>query len=79
MLPGMDGTGLLFRPMVQACPPTMEPFVVPFPNDAQLSYEELEQHIRPILPVDASYLLLGESFSGPLALSLTPDKNRVAK
>jgi pimeloyl-ACP methyl ester carboxylesterase len=73
LLPGLDGTGLLFRPLVQACPPTMETLVVPLPNDAPLSYEELAQKIRPVLPVDSRYLLLGESFSGPLALSLASE------
>ncbi|MDB4679771.1 MAG: hypothetical protein P8M30_04180 [Planctomycetaceae bacterium] len=32
LLPGMDGTGKLFDPLIEQCPPEFEPVVVPLPN-----------------------------------------------
>src|ERR1043166_2206997 len=70
LLPGMDGTGILFEPLLKALPGTLEPIVVSYPSDKPLSYPELLQRIRVELPSPESFILLGESCSGPLALRL---------
>ncbi len=41
-----------------------------FPNDRALSYAALESWLEGQLPQAQPYVLLGESFSGPLAISL---------
>jgi pimeloyl-ACP methyl ester carboxylesterase len=64
----MDGTGLLFEPFVQALPSTLEPVVVSYPPDRALGYENLLDVVVGALPRDPPFVLLGESFSGPLAL-----------
>src|SRR5882757_3669612 len=80
LLPGLDGTGQLFRWLVEALPPQIEPLVVSFAPDDYGDYGSLERNIAPLLPLDRPYVLLGESFSGPLALRLAArgDANLVA-
>ena len=68
LLPGMDGTGLLFGPLRAALPPGLTPRVVAYPSDVPLGYDGLDPVVEASLPADGPFLLLGESFSGPLAL-----------
>lgn len=68
LLPGMDGTGELFGAFVDAV--GMETQVVRYPADRALGYAELEQLVTSELPSQERYVLLGESFSGPIALSI---------
>ncbi len=70
LLPGMDGTGDLFEPFINALPPTLEAVVVRYPRDEPLGYSDLEALARKHLPADEPYLLLGESFSGPIAIAI---------
>jgi pimeloyl-[acyl-carrier protein] methyl ester esterase len=70
LLPGMDGTGVLFADFAAAVQGTFEPVVARYPNDPQLGYPELEPLARAVLPHDRPFFLLGESFSGPIAISL---------
>ena len=67
LLPGLDGTGLLFQPLVECLPDAIEPVVVSYPPDQKLGYEELLPLVLERLPA-APFVLLGESFSGPLAV-----------
>jgi pimeloyl-[acyl-carrier protein] methyl ester esterase len=69
LLPGLDGTGLLFTDFIAALPPDIEPVVVSYPNDPTLGYMELEAVARAKLPAQP-FILLGESFSGPIAISI---------
>ena len=68
LLPGLDGTGLLFRPLLEVLPPSLPAQVVAYPPDQQLGYEALLPRVLAALPADGPFMLLGESFSGPLAL-----------
>lgn len=68
LLPGLDGTGVLFRPFVERLPRDLSPIVVSYPPDRQLGYELLLEIVLRHLPRDEPFVLLGESFSGPLAL-----------
>ena len=65
LLPGLDGTGLLFRPLVAAL--SGEPKVVSYPNDKALSLDEHARWVIRQLPRDKA-MLLAESFSGLVAL-----------
>jgi pimeloyl-ACP methyl ester carboxylesterase len=67
LLPGLDGTGLLFQPFVPALPAWMKPKVVNYPCDRHLTYQELLPLVLDALPQNEPFILLGESFSGPLA------------
>jgi pimeloyl-ACP methyl ester carboxylesterase len=70
LLPGMDGTGTLFEPFVAAIGRNMAIKVVHYPAEQDLGYEELQKVAAEALPEEGRFLLLGESFSGPLAVSL---------
>ncbi|MCB1803863.1 MAG: alpha/beta fold hydrolase [Candidatus Competibacteraceae bacterium] len=70
LLPGLDGTGLLFEPLVNAVGDNFEVRIVSYPHDGALGYAELELVARNALPCDGPYVLLGESFSGPIAVSI---------
>ena len=48
----------------------IKPIVVSYPPNAVLDYSELETYVRTFLPRDQSYFILGESFSGPIAISI---------
>lgn len=72
LVPGLDGTGLLFFRQI---PPLAERFnvvVVPLPDDSGATMEDLvadvRRRIEEVAPGGA--LLFGESFGGALAMSL---------
>ena len=67
VLPGLDGTGLLLAPFVAALPADVRAIVVPYPGDRRATYDELAALVRDQLPRDEPFLLVGESFGGPLA------------
>jgi pimeloyl-ACP methyl ester carboxylesterase len=69
LLPGMDGTGQLFAPFLSALGSGVAVKVVRYPTREPLSYTELESVARAALP-EGPFVLLGESFSGPIAISL---------
>jgi pimeloyl-[acyl-carrier protein] methyl ester esterase len=74
LLPGMDGTGSLFSEFIAALPRGLEPVVVTYPLDRSMNYAELEQFARASLPTEQPFVLVGESFSGPIAISLAASK-----
>jgi pimeloyl-[acyl-carrier protein] methyl ester esterase len=70
LLPGLDGTGLLFKPLVEALPNHIIPVVISYPKNQPLGYDDLLVLILTQLPKNSPYVVLGESFSGPLALRI---------
>jgi pimeloyl-ACP methyl ester carboxylesterase len=68
LLPGLDGSGVLFRPLLRHLAPELRPIVVAYPRDKVLGYDELLPIVLAALPSPSPFILLGESFSGPLAL-----------
>jgi sigma-B regulation protein RsbQ len=69
LLPGMDGTGELFAPLLDVLPASIETTVVRYP-DRPASYAEHADIARRELPKDEPFVILGESFSGPVAVSI---------
>ena len=70
LLPGLDGTGLLFEPLCRELSSSVQPMTVDYPSDREASYDELLRLILPKLPTTEPYILLGESFGGPLAIKI---------
>jgi len=70
LLPGLDGTGDLFEPLLSKLPPEVSTQVVRYPTDRALSYAELLTYVTECLPAEKPYIVLAESFSTPLAVSL---------
>jgi pimeloyl-ACP methyl ester carboxylesterase len=68
LLPGLDGTGILFQPLIDALPPNIKPIVVGYPTDRPMTYAQLLPMVMAALPANEPFILLGESFSGPLAV-----------
>jgi len=69
LLPGLDGTGRLFGPFLEAKPERFTAQVVSYPLD-ETAYEDLESYLRSRLPQSQDYWLVAESFSGPLAVRI---------
>ena len=67
LLPGLDGTGRLFAPLLPHLPGHLRPIVVRYPLEP-LPYSELLPLVSASLPRDLPFVILGESFSGPLAI-----------
>jgi pimeloyl-[acyl-carrier protein] methyl ester esterase len=71
VLPGLDGTGDLLTVFAKAANKSFNAVTaVTYPNSEVLDYAALEQFARQSLPMDRPFVLLGESFSGPIALSI---------
>jgi pimeloyl-ACP methyl ester carboxylesterase len=73
ILPGLDGTGARFADFIREIAPAVDARVIPFPTDEPLGYAELETLVRQALPADRRFVLLAESFSGPLAIRIGAD------
>jgi pimeloyl-ACP methyl ester carboxylesterase len=56
------------RPLLAALPPEITPVVVTYPCDEPLGYDALLPRVLAALPADGPFVVLGESFGGPLAL-----------
>ena len=69
LLPGMDGTGVLFADLVAELPSNWKVTVAQYPSDKFLNYEQLLTQVQTILP-HGHVLLVAESFSTPLAVRL---------
>lgn len=70
LLPGMDGTGTLFESFVAALGSRFNVKIVRYPTTEPMGYSELEDVARAALPTEGPFVILGESFSGPIAVSL---------
>jgi len=70
LLPGMDGTGRLFGPLIEVLPTSLPARVVSYPTDAPLGYDGLLPIMEAAAKELGEFVVVGESFSGPLALML---------
>ncbi len=73
LLPGLDGTGTLYQHLAQQLAPDYELQVIAHPLHQLLGYQQLLDFIRPQLPRHP-FVLLAESFSGPLGILLAAEK-----
>lgn len=69
LLPGLDGTGALFKPFMEALPNDVETLLISYPPHLKLNYKELVEFVFSHLPKE-NFILVGESFSGPVAYQL---------
>ncbi|WP_172308007.1 alpha/beta hydrolase [Pseudenhygromyxa sp. WMMC2535] len=69
LLPGLDGTGQLFAPLLPALPRAWDVEVVAYPSDDPLGYDALERLVRQRFRGEDS-VVIAESFSGPLGIRL---------
>jgi pimeloyl-ACP methyl ester carboxylesterase len=64
----MDGSGSLFSDFSSAL--GAKAIVVSYPPDKPFGYRQLQDFVRNVLPMEEPFILVGESFSGPIAISL---------
>ncbi|HEY8715242.1 MAG TPA: hypothetical protein VIM00_07655 [Candidatus Acidoferrum sp.] len=76
LLPGLDGTGRLFEELIGALPAGLQGVAAAYPADRILSYSELQVMVNALLPVSEPFVVLGESFSAPLAVYIAAAKPR---
>ncbi|HEU5137889.1 MAG TPA: alpha/beta hydrolase, partial [Steroidobacteraceae bacterium] len=69
LLPGLDGTGELFAPFVDALK-RIDTRVVAYPPDRAMTYAQHEAFVRDKLPRGEDYVILAESFSGPVGIAI---------
>lgn len=69
LLPGMDGTGILFERLLANIHDT-KVVVLPLPSDGPQDYTALSEYISRRLP-DDDFILVAESFSGGIAAVLS--------
>lgn len=68
LLPGLDGTGTLFSPFTRKSPEWANPVVISYDREQAQDYEQLANIVLKSIDQDSPYILVGESFSGPVAV-----------
>ncbi len=68
LLPGLDGSGLLFANLLPELPKEIKVITVAYPQQQFLSYSQLVFWLKDIVPRDSAYVVLGESFGSELAV-----------
>jgi pimeloyl-ACP methyl ester carboxylesterase len=76
LLPGMDGTGELLKTLAEQLSTHRPVQLIGYPVDRSLSYDQLVSYVRDHLPKDR-FVVLGESFSGPIAIEIAATDPRV--
>jgi len=76
ILPGMDGTGKLLKPFADALlEHGVASTIMSYPSHLAQSYQTLmDEIIAPALPKREEFVLLAESYSGPMAIALAQQK-----
>lgn len=68
LLPGLSGGETFFAPLVSALGGYAETSVITYPADCPSSYDGLAEHVASALPAHGDYVIIAESFGGPLAI-----------
>ncbi len=68
LLPGMPGTDALFKPLMDELEDHFDIDAVSYPTDKPLGYEPLLNIVTSRILKEKQLFILGESFSGPLAV-----------
>ena len=70
LLPGLDGTGRLFRPFLEALPPNLDSVVIDYPPATFRPYRDLADLAASFIPAGREVVVLAESYSGLVCLEL---------
>ncbi len=69
LIPGMDGTGTLFAPFIQAAPTGIEVISLPLIQNPDAGYEDQAKHAADCIG-EEPVVLVAESYSGMVAYSM---------
>ncbi|MBS0374997.1 MAG: alpha/beta fold hydrolase [Proteobacteria bacterium] len=70
LLPGLDGSGEQFAPLLAALGGALEVSIARYPGQGEVDFAAHEASARAAIPAGRAFVLLGESFSGPIAIRL---------
>lgn len=71
LLPGLNGTAGLFDPLLAIATDKYELMVISYPTREVKSYTELTDYVlKKISAIEGRFVVVGESFSGPIAVFL---------
>jgi pimeloyl-ACP methyl ester carboxylesterase len=70
MLPAFDGTGLMFGPFIRELKNRFESWAISYPQSGPQDYHSLAEYVRRQIPAGEPYILLGESFAGPIVYEI---------
>jgi len=68
LLPGLDGTGNLFAPLIPELPRTLNVITAAYAPERFLPYPELVSWLGKLAPRDGPFAILGESYGSTLAV-----------
>lgn len=68
LLPGLDGTEVFFGPLLRQLPSWIEPVIITYPTSGNNNYTELLPIVMSQVVDLKSFVILGLSFGGPLAV-----------
>lgn len=68
LLPGLDGTEVFFGPLLRHLPSWIDPVVIVYPTSGNNDYKDLLPIVMNEISALKSFVILGLSFGGPLAL-----------
>ena len=69
-MPGLDGTGLSFEPILPFLPADAKITIIRYPTDKLLSFEEAVECAAAQIPAHDPPIVIAESFSGPVAIQM---------
>ena len=69
-MPGMDGTGLSFEPVLPLLPKNAKITIVRYPAEKLLSFDETVECAAAQIPAGDPPIVIAESFSGPVAIKM---------
>ncbi len=70
LLPGLDGTGRFYAGLRRALEGRADSLIMTYPSHGRQTYAALCEAVLARLPADRDYVLVAESFAGPLAVLL---------
>jgi pimeloyl-ACP methyl ester carboxylesterase len=68
LLPGLDGSGLLFANLLPELPKEIKVIIAGYPQDQFLSYSQLVLWLKDVIPKEGAFVVLGESYGSELAV-----------
>ena len=75
LLPGLNGTTGLFKPLLECVQDHFDVLPISYPLNEEKTYSELTSYVLDqIKSVKGKYIILGESFSGPISLFVSSNK-----
>ncbi len=79
LLPGLDGTGLLFNSLLKELPTELNTEVISYPPNKLQTFDQHVNYVISRLPKTEPFVLLAESFSGPIAIEILKSGNFAIK